>query len=303
VDGAIDSFVACMQVERDASPHTVAAYRGDLRALQASLPEGCAPEDVTPQHLRAHCAELAKRGLNPRSVARNLAACRSLFRFLREEGCLEEDPTEGIARARLGRPIPRVLSAEDVERLLTAPTGPEPLPQRNRALLELLYATGARASEAAELPLQAVNEALGDSDDVAALRVVGKGRKERVVLLAPRARVAVEGYLVSGRPALAARTRGRAQRPFLLSRSGRALSRVDVFRIVRGALARAGLPPSAASPHTLRHSFATHLVERGADLRVVQELLGHSRVTTTQVYTHLDGARLSRVHRAHHPDL
>lgn len=300
---AVDSFLSCLEIERDASAHTVAAYRRDLSGLLDSLPEGCRPEEVSRVDLRRHLAGLSDRGLSPRSVARSLAACRSLFRFLREEERIEEDPSEGIAPGKQGRPIPRVLDAEQVDALLAAPARHTPLDIRDRALLEVLYATGARASEAVTLRLRTVLEALAAERDVVTLRVLGKGSKERLVPLGVRAQAAVHTYLAEGRPRLLGRRRRyESKGPLLISRTGRALSRVDVFRAVRRALARAGLPPGAASPHTLRHSFATHLVERGADLRVVQELLGHSRVTTTQVYTHLDRARLARIHQAFHPD-
>lgn len=303
MEQAVSAFLDCLEAERDASPHTLSAYRGDLRALLETLGPEVEPPAVTPRDLRRHLARLAERGLVPRSVARHLAACRSLFRFLREEGWIQEDPCEGVAHARQGSPIPRVLNAEQVAALLAAPSGPAPLAIRDRALLELLYATGARASEVANLPLRAVQEALASAgEDLAVLRLLGKGRKVRQTPLGGRASAALADYLREGRPRLAARRRGRAGARFFLSRAGRSLSRVDVFRIVRRHLGRAGIPTSAASPHTLRHSFATHLVERGADLRVVQELLGHSRVTTTQVYTHLDGARLARVHAQFHPD-
>lgn len=303
MDHAVASFLDVLEVEQDASPHTLAAYRRDLRSLLELLPEGTEPADVTAQDLRRFLSALNERGLSPRSVARSVAALRSLFRYLLRERWIEQDPTESIAPARMGRPIPRVLSADQVEALLAAPRGRAPLALRDRALLELLYATGARASEAAGLSLRAIEESLASPEPIAPLRVEGKGRKERVVLLGERARAALSDYRDHGRTRLAARRVGRAAGRFLLSRTGRGLSRVDVFRIVRRSLVRAELPPSAASPHTLRHSFATHLVERGADLRVVQELLGHSRVTTTQIYTHLDGSRLARVHQAHHPDL
>jgi site-specific recombinase XerD len=303
VQQAIDAFLDCLEAERDASPNTLTAYRSDLGLLLETLGPEAKPRQVQARDLRQHLCALGERGLKPRSVARHLAACRSLFRFLREEGWIEEDPCEGVAHARQGSPIPRVLNAQQVEALLEAPRGQAPLAQRDRALLELLYATGARASEVSHLPLRAAEEALASAgEDMVVLRLLGKGRKERQTPLGERASQALQNYLREGRPRLAARRRGRADARCFLSRAGRQLSRIDVFRVVRRHLAAAGIPPSAASPHTLRHSFATHLVERGADLRVVQELLGHSRVTTTQVYTHLDGARLARVHAEFHPD-
>lgn len=303
MEQALAAFLDFLEAERDASPHTLAAYGRDLRALLETLGSEASPEAVGPADLRRHLVRLSGTGLAPRSVARHLAACRSLFRFLREERWIEADPCEGVAHARQGRSIPRVLSAAQVEALLAAPQGSAPLALRDRALLALLYATGARASEVANLPLRSLTEALASAgEDLPVLRLIGKGRKERQAPLSDPARAALERYLEAGRPRLAARRLGRASARCFLSRAGRPLSRVDVFKLVRRRLAEAGLPPAAASPHTLRHSFATHLVERGADLRVVQELLGHSRVTTTQVYTHLDASRLARVHAQYHPD-
>lgn len=296
---AVSAYLDHLAVERDASPHTVAAYRRDLERLVASLPQGIRPAEVSLARMREHLRGLDAAGLSPRSVARHLAAARSLFRFLRDEGHLAGDPTEGIAAARQAREMPRVLRPEQVDALLAGPAGDGPLTLRDRALLEALYATGARASEAAGLPLDAVQEALASPGPVRALRVLGKGRKERVVLVGERAAATLVDWLIRGRPRL---DRGRSAGRLLLSRAGRPIDRVDVFRVVRRCLLLAGLPRDAASPHTLRHSFATHLVEGGADLRVVQELLGHARVTTTQIYTHLDRARLARVHREFHPE-
>jgi integrase/recombinase XerD len=307
---AVRAFLDHLTAERDASPHTVAAYRRDLRSLLRRLPKGARPRDVGVEAIRGHLRGLDAEGLSPRSAARALAALRSLFRFLAAEGLVDDDPTEGILPARQARPIPRVLQPDEVDRLLAAPLGTgtaadrtdvgRAIALRDKALLELLYATGARASEVARLLLERASEALATPAEVAPLRVLGKGRKERIVLLGGPCRVALARYLEHARPALEA-GRGRDGGRLLLSRTGKPIDRIVVFRVVRRALVAAGLAPDCASPHTLRHSFATHLVERGADLRVVQELLGHARVTTTQVYTHMDQARLVRVHQAHHP--
>jgi integrase/recombinase XerD len=237
VRAAIESFLDCLTVERDASPHTVAAYRRDLASLLAVLPDGAGPGEVTADHLRELLSRQRARGLAPRSVARGLAACRSLFRFLREEGWIERDPAEDLDAVRLPQPIPRVLEPAQVEALLEAPQGQGPLPLRDRALLELLYATGARASEVAGLPLRAAEDGLRERAPVVTLRVLGKGRKERLVPLGP------------GRPRLLQRRKQGGQAvTLLLSRSGRAISRVDVFRVVRRCLTLAGLPADCASP-------------------------------------------------------
>lgn len=295
---AIDAYLDHLDVERDASRHTVDGYRRDLLAFAAGLPEGARPSDVDSEALRTHLADLRERGLGPRSVARAMAACRSLFRFLLDEGEVDRDPTQDVLPARLGRPIPRVLQVDEVDRLL-AVFESGPLGIRNRALVELLYATGARASEAAETTLAAAQEALANLDrGIGLLRVSGKGRKERLVPLGPSSRDAVTRYLDHARPRL---LKGKRCKRLLVSRSGRPIDRGVVFRVVRKRLVLAGLPPGCASPHTLRHSFATHLIERGADLRVVQELLGHARVTTTQIYTHLDRQRLAQIHERFHP--
>ena len=298
MQSAVQAFLDHLTVERDASPHTVECYARDLAELIAGLPPGVGPDEVGVAELRVHVGRLRERGLSGRSVSRAVAACRSLWRFMVEESLCRADPTQELAPARQSRPIPRVLDADQVEALLAPPPRARgPLALRDQALLEVLYATGARASEAAGLDCAPVDEALGTQAPVAMLRVSGKGRKERLVPLGARARAALLAWLREGRPRLA---RGDETR-LLLSRSGRPIGRIEVFRVVKKRLVLAGLPAEAASPHTLRHSFATHLIERGADLRVVQELLGHSRVTTTQVYTHLDRQRLVGIHRAFHP--
>lgn len=296
---AVQAFLDHLAVERDASPHTIAAYGRDLAELLAHLPAKARPDDVTAAQLREHLARLRARGLSARSTSRGLAACRSLWKWMLEEGLVRTDPTREVLPARQGHAIPRVLDPDQVDRLLAPPPRSHgPLHERDQALLELLYATGARASEVAGLLAQSAVEGLRAVTPIATLRVSGKGRKERLVPLGARARAAVETWLASGRPRL---DKGESEGRLLISRAGRPIGRIEVFRVVKKRLLLAGLPRESASPHTLRHSFATHLVERGADLRVVQELLGHARVTTTQVYTHLDRLRLAGIHRAFHP--
>lgn len=280
-------FLVFLGAELRLSPHTVAAYRRDLRRLLAGRTE--LPDRAG---ILAHLGRL-KHTAAPASVARAAAAIRGFFRFLHAEGLIHADPTEGLLGARLERKLPAVLSVEAVEKLLAAYPGDGLLDIRNRCLVQLLYATGCRASELAALTVS------GYLAEHGFLRVRGKGDKERLVPLSPSAREHLERYLREARPALAARARTNVD-ALLLSRSGRPLERVRIWQIVRDGARRAGVHV-ACSPHTLRHSFATHLVSGGADLRVVQELLGHASLGTTQVYTHVDGERLRAAHARYHP--
>lgn len=232
-----------------------------------------------------------ERGLSDTTRARRLSALRGFFRFAAAEGLVEHDPCARLPAPRPGRRLPRLLSARQVDRLLSRGPGRGPLAERDRALLELLYATGARVSEAADLRLDAFQTHL----DV--VRLTGKRGRQRLVPLGERAREALGAYLDTTRPRLAARARGAAH--LFLSKSGRRLTRGRILALLREACLRAGVPP--VSPHVLRHSFATHMLENGADLRAVQELLGHADIATTQIYTHVDRRRLRRAHARHHP--
>jgi integrase/recombinase XerD len=280
-------FLVYLGAELQLSRHTVAAYRRDLTPL---VEQGRLPLDRAT--ILAHLQRL-RRTHAPASVARALAAIRGLCRFACAEGHLPQDPSEGLLGARLEQQLPPVLGRRAVEALLDAEPPAPPLGLRNRALLHVLYATGCRVSEVARLRLA------DRIQEHRLLRVTGKGDKERVVPLSARASDWVDRWLRIGRPALAARARQPCDALFL-SHTGRALERVRIFQIVAGAARRAGLRV-ACSPHMLRHSFATHLVAGGADLRVVQELLGHASLATTQVYTHVSHARLRRVHAQYHP--
>jgi integrase/recombinase XerD len=249
------------------------------------------PARVGPADVRAHLATLTGAGLGPRSRARALAAVRGFLRAVAEDGRLPEDPTAGLRLRRAPESLPRALGRGAVERLVTtgAPGGRRPL--RDRALLELLYACGLRVSEAATLRGAQVNLEAGF------VTVAGKGGKERVVPLGRPAQAALRAYLAEERPRLC----GARPSPFVfVGPGGRALTRQAIWKLVRKRAVAAAVGPNV-SPHTLRHTFATHLLEGGADLRAVQTLLGHADIGTTQMYTHVAPTRLRAVHRRHHP--
>jgi len=288
-------FTACVRAEAGLSENTVAAYRRDLRRWLGTLERsGRGPAEARREDVLEHLAAERARGLSPRSLARALAALRTFHRFLVTEGRAAGDPTGGVDAPRLWSRLPAVLPREEVEALLASPDARTVAGRRDRALLEVLYGCGLRASEAAGLRVDQV------SFDLGVLRVIGKGNKERLVPFGDRAREALRSWLAHGRTK-AARGASAADLPHcFLSRTGKALRREDVWRVVRRHLRAAGID-AEASTHTLRHSFATHLIEGGADLRSVQEMLGHASVSTTQIYTHTDAARLRKVHRAYHP--
>ncbi|MDA1193983.1 MAG: tyrosine recombinase [Planctomycetota bacterium] len=293
--GVLQAWLDHLQVERGLSPHTLLAYRGDVRAVLAACgingqgDDGALTQLSATRLLRWMRAERrAERA--PASIARRLAAVRGFARFAIELGALAADPTAGLPAGKSWDRLPKSLSRSQVERLLASVRGARPLDVRDRALLEALYATGARVQEACDWRLDDLRA------EQAVIRCLGKGRKERWVPLGDTALDALATWIDRARPALDVH----GSETIFLSRSGHPLDRVRVFRMLRARAARAGLP-SAPSPHTLRHSFATHLLEGGADLRAVQELLGHATVKTTQVYTHVDRERLKKVHRSFHP--
>jgi integrase/recombinase XerC len=312
---ALEAFVAHLRDERGLSPHTVAAYGRDLtQFLQFAGRAGVTdPGRVEPLLLRRFLALQRTRGLAASSIARKAAALRAGFRFLARRGLVADDPAAGLGVPRGPKRLPVVLKPRQVDRLLAGPQPVDPVGLRDRAILELLYATGIRVGELCGLRL-------GDIDLAAdTVLVLGKGAKQRVVPFGEPARAALLDYLVNGRAAMLPDP-GRAAGPGpagsqagVAGRDG-ALDREALFlnrrrrpmtqRDVRGMLARyrvaAGVP-AGTSPHTLRHSFATHLLEGGADLRAVQELLGHVALTTTQTYTHVSNERLRRVYEQAHP--
>jgi integrase/recombinase XerD len=297
IDGEILDFLAYLELERGLSRNTLDAYRSDLHQLGAFLQErGVELTQSTHGDLAAFLSRLAqgegeRPPLAPASLARKVAALRSFYRHLRREGTLEHDPTADLRGPRKTRTLPRVLTRDEVARLLSEPRGGAPRAQRDRALLEVMYACGLRASEAIGLEL-------GDIDlEEGILRARGKGSKERLVPIGRRALTALEAYLRSGRPLLLS---GHPETHLFLSRRGCGLTRQGLYKIIQGHALGAGLQ-AKMSPHTLRHTFATHLLAGGCDLRSLQEMLGHADLATTQVYTHLSAERLKDAYFSAHP--
>jgi integrase/recombinase XerD len=289
----VQGFLAFCRVECGFSSATLEAYAADLRDL-ADWTHDRGQADwsaFTHDDLADHVRALEARGLALASLARHVATARVFFRFVHASGRIPANPAELYARPKTWQTLPTVLSQDDARRLLDAPDPDDPLGLRDRAMLELMYASGLRATELAELTLDRLHADLG------VVRVFGKGSKERLVPVGKPALRAIGLYLRDARPRLH-RPELPTQR-LLLSRTGRPISRVVVWQVVTRLARKAGLRD--VHPHTLRHSFATHLLAGGADLRVVQELLGHSNIRTTQVYTHVDRSRLAEVVRKHHP--
>ena len=289
----IDLFLDYLAVECGLADNTITSYHRDLCKFAAFLMgHGCDDlAKVSPDTVVRFMRSQKESGIDVNSIARYVAALKMWFRFLFMEGFLDRDAISVLDSPRLWRKIPDVLDPEDVGRLLAAPDVSTLLGKRDRAILELLYATGVRASEVATLEMTSVNL------DYRYVRCIGKGHKERIVPLGTKAVAAVRTYLAEVRGKL---LRGRAAAQLFLSRVCRPLDRQHMWRLVKRYAALAGIA-KRVSPHTLRHSFATHMLSGGADLRAVQEMLGHSSITTTQIYTHVDKDRLKSIHRKFHP--
>jgi len=288
----VAGFLGTLQMERGASRHTLAAYRRDLTDFNTFLARaGHRLTDVRPDDVVSYLEHARARGLKPASIARRLAAVRGLYRHLVREEALTRDPTEHIDTPRAGRSLPKTLSRDAAAALVEAISGDTPRAVRDRTLLEVLYATGMRASECLSLRLEDVNMNAGYA------LCTGKGQKQRLVPLGEQALAWLRRYLAAARPAFT-RTRD-CGRVFVNPRGGQ-LSRQSLWTIVRRAAAASGLRRTV-SPHVLRHSFASHLLEGGADLRAVQTMLGHADIATTQIYTHLPSDALKRMYRTFHP--
>ena len=288
---SVDAFLDYIEAEKGLSPRTVEAYRGDLRSFERYL-AGRDPATATRTDVKGFIKSELDLGLSARSVARVTSALRSFYRFRAMEGTLGEDPTEEVRAPRPTRRLPRVLSVAEVELLLGSFDLSRPLGTRNQAMLELAYGAGLRVSELIGLPLGRVNS------QAMFLVVSGKGGKERVVPIGTPARDAYVRYLATGRAALLA---GRQSESAFVTARGGGMTRQAFFVLLRQAGRRVGIPSERLSPHVLRHSFATHLLEGGADLRAVQLLLGHADIGTTEIYTHVSREALRRIYREHHP--
>jgi integrase/recombinase XerD len=289
----VEAFLEMMAVERDASPHTLAAYARDLADAEAGLPQGLMGADEAA--VEAWFAGLSMRGLSAATAARRRSAVRQFYRFCLGEGWRSDDPSRRLEGPKQGRSLPKTLSRDEVERLLTAAAARDGAAGlRLITLVELAYASGLRVSELLALRIEAVRR------DPAYLIVRGKGGKERLAPLNTSAREAVKAWLTArdgARPAKA------PDSPWLFPSSGASghLTPRRFAQLLDQAAIDAGIDPSRVSPHVLRHAFATHLLEGGADLRVVQTLLGHADIATTQIYTHIATDRLSQIVQAHHP--
>lgn len=300
LDNEIDGFCDHLRLARRLSPHTVKSYAEDLVQFLGFLEERrsdlAAWSELDHRDIRGFLAHLQSHGYARRSVVRKLAALRAFFRYLGRRDLLTRDPTVGVTGPRLDRLLPSCLVVSEMEQLLAAPDASTPLGQRDAAILETLYSTGMRVSElvALELPtyLQSPER----------VRVIGKGQKERIVFIGSAARAAIDRYLADGRRRLLAATRkgGEPATALYLNKNGTRLTDRSVRTILHQCIEKACVV-TKATPHTLRHTFATHLLERGADLRSVQELLGHVSLSTTQIYTHLTHEQLRRVYDAAHP--
>ena len=292
-DFLLPRFADYVALEQGLSARTQEAYRRDLeRFAQYAGAKGiAAPLEITARILREYVYHLKDLGLSPASIRRNVSAVRTYFRFLVGDGLVVRDPSERLETPKRWRTLPDVLSVEEVQRLLASPTLDDTLVFRDRALLELAYGAGLRVSEWITL---GVRDLLLEEGLV---RVFGKGSKERLVPIGRSAIGAAAIYLRELRPRL---EKGEGKGVLFLNARGRPLTRMGAWKILRGHVERAGIAKHV-SPHTLRHSFATHLLEGGADLRAVQEMLGHVDIGTTQIYTHVDREYLRQVHRSYHP--
>jgi len=295
IPAAISSFLTHVKVEKGLSSNTVSAYKRDLVKFDAfARKRKLSLEAISRDDLVDFLAGLYRQKLESRTVARQLVTLRNFFRFAQIQELISVDPSINLESPKIRRTLPGYLRLEEIERLLEQPDEKTPLGLRDRAMLEVLYSTGLRVSELIGLRVSDVDTKVG------CVRCIGKGDKERIVPIGRQALVMVEKYLRKARPPLCGKSKSASSPALFVNRRGTALSRVGVWKILSAYGRRAGLRV-AIRPHMLRHSFATHLLERGADLRSVQLMLGHADISTTQIYTHVVEERLKQIYKAHHP--
>jgi integrase/recombinase XerD len=286
--GLAKSFLDFCRVEKGLASNTLESYRIDLQRLSAEVP---VPKQATAEQLLHYIESLYGAGLSARSIARHITTLRNFYSFLTREGEIERDPTEFLTLPRQSSTLPKYLNHGEIDRILSAPPAAKPVGLRDRAMLQLLYATGLRVTELCRLELSSVER------DSGVLRVTGKGNKQRLVPFGDHARAAIDRYLTEGRPGL---LKGRASRHLFVTARASAMTRQGFWKLLKGYGRQAGIFRDL-TPHVMRHSFATHLVEGGADLRSVQIMLGHADISTTQIYTHVARRRLREVVDQHHP--
>ena len=289
----IDEFLNYLTVERGLSKNTISSYRMDLIHFAAHLESkgGKGIDDITRQDIINYLLKLKDKGISGNSISRALVAIKMFYRFLVQERLAKDDIAGVLESPRLIRPLPNVLNIQEVDKLLEAPNTRVWIGIRERAALELMYATGMRVSEMVDLTTEGLNL------DVGFIKCRGKGSKERIIPIGKRAKEAIRRYLEKVRPDL---SKDSNDSHLFLSRLGKKISRQSFWKMIKKT-ARAARIKKDITPHTLRHSFATHLLERGADLRVLQEMLGHADISTTQIYTHINKERLKSIHRQFHP--
>jgi integrase/recombinase XerD len=292
---AIGAFLTHVRVEKGLSPNTVSAYRRDLLKFEEFVKKKkLTVESVSRDDLVDFLASLYRQKLESRTVARNLVTMRNFFRFTLVQELRTDDPCLNLESPKIRRSLPGYLRLEEVEKLLAQPDEKQPLGLRDRAMFEVLYSTGLRVSELVGLRVMDMDRAAG------CVRCIGKGDKERIVPIGKKAIALVERYLRDARPKLLGGANKANVTMMFINRRGGPLSRVGVWKILSAYGRQAGMR-KGLTPHMLRHSFATHLLERGADLRSVQLMLGHSDISTTQIYTHVVEERLKQIYKAHHP--
>jgi integrase/recombinase XerD len=293
LDDWIDRYLHHLIVEKGLSRNTIEAYARDLRGYSVFLegPAGSDPLTVSSDKIIYYFRLLRTEKLSPRSLARNISALKGFYKFLLQEGVLEENPLRHLRTPRVIPRLPEILTVGDIEQIIAQVKAEKPLGLRDRAMLEILYATGLRVSELVHLSVHDVDLEVGY------LRTKGKGSKERIVPIGRAAIRALKDYLQGSRQVSAAKAEGQT---LFLGRSGRGITRQGFWKLLRRYASAAGIRKKI-SPHTLRHSFATHLLEGGADLRSVQSMLGHADIATTQIYTHVSRDHLKRVHQKYHP--